>query len=222
MKKPLIFFIVSAILVVIFFYFSQQYKDLFELATIKSFQAKWIVYYEENPFLTLASFFAINSLMAALPIAGITLISLLGGALFGFGTGVVISSTATACGNLIGFFIARYFLQDYVKEKYHQQYENISHKYEKYGAYVLFSLRVFPLIPSFIATVVMSLTNMKWMTFFLVSWIGRLPMVLVYSYAGYELSRINSLNEILSPTIILSLMAMGLMPWLFRFFIMRK
>jgi len=58
----------------------------------------------------------------------------------------------------------------------------------------------------------MGLTGMRIFTFYWVSQVGMLPGTLVYVNAGRELARINALQDILSPGLIVSFAILGLFP----------
>ena len=53
---------------------------------------------------------------------------------------------------------------------------------------------------------------MKTLTFFLVSQIGMLAGTMVYVNAGTQLAQIDSLKGILSPSLLLSFVALGIFP----------
>jgi uncharacterized membrane protein YdjX (TVP38/TMEM64 family) len=58
----------------------------------------------------------------------------------------------------------------------------------------------------------MGLTKMPLRTFYWVSQVGMLAGTIVYVNAGKELGKIESLSGILSPTLILSFVLLGLFP----------
>jgi uncharacterized membrane protein YdjX (TVP38/TMEM64 family) len=58
----------------------------------------------------------------------------------------------------------------------------------------------------------MGLTSMSLVTFYWVSQIGMLPGTLVYVNAGKELAKIDSLGGILSPSLIVSFVILGIFP----------
>ena len=58
----------------------------------------------------------------------------------------------------------------------------------------------------------MGLTNMPLRTFYWVSQIGMLAGTMVYVNAGKELAKVDSLKGILSPSLIISFVILGLFP----------
>ena len=157
-----------------------------------------------------------------LPVPGISMISFLGGTLFGFIPGMIYTSIATAIGNLGGFFIGRYCLQSFVYSYYGDKLRLFRQEWQKEGAMALFTFRLLPFIPSFVANLIMGVSSLHWWTFFWISWMGRIPMVVVYTWSGVQVAKIKSLEDILSPSILLAFIALGLLPWVLKMLCPRK
>lgn len=68
----------------------------------------------------------------------------------------------------------------------------------------LFTLRLVPIFPFFVINLVMGLTPIRVLVFYIVIQLGMLPGTLVYVNAGTQLSQIDSLQGILSSGLILS------------------
>lgn len=213
MKKPFFFIVIIFLFLFLTHSFFPDFYQLTKLEYLQAIHLQWLVLYQENPFITVLVFFAFNVLMAMLPVPGISMISFLGGALFGFYYGAFWSSLATAIGNLAGFFLARYFLRDWVMKVYGYRVKAFQDDWQKKGAFALLSMRLFPLIPSFVANLVIGVSPLHWWTFFWVGWIGRLPMVLIYAKAGEEIASLTSLQDILSPSFVISFSLLALLPW---------
>ena len=73
-----------------------------------------------------------------------------------------------------------------------------------------------PVVPFFVINLGMGLTPIRTLTFFWVSQLGMLPGTLVYVNAGSELGKINSIDEIFSPTLIISFLLLGIFPLLIK------
>ena len=86
----------------------------------------------------------------------------------------------------------------------------------KEGAFYLFTLRLLPAVPFFVINFVMGLTSLRTVTFFWVSQLGMLPATLVYVNAGSELGKIQSIDDILSPQLIISFVLLGIFPLLVK------
>jgi uncharacterized membrane protein YdjX (TVP38/TMEM64 family) len=83
---------------------------------------------------------------------------------------------------------------------------------EKEGALYLFTMRLIPAFPFWLVNLAMGLTNIPLRTFYWVSQVGMLAGTMVYVNAGKQLGQIDSLSGILSPTLILSFVILGLFP----------
>ncbi len=212
--KKILLLLAIAVLIYLFFAFDLgQYLDL---QYIKSQQASIEAYYRAHFWTTVLIYFAIYVVVTALSLPGATVMTLAGGAIFGLATGTVIISFASTIGATLAFLIARYLLRDTVQEKFGDHLNNINRGIEKDGAFYLFTLRLVPLFPFFIINLVMGLTPMRTLTFYLVSQVGMLAGTLVYVNAGTQLAAIESASGILSPGLIASFVLLGLFPLIAR------
>lgn len=216
MKKITGFFVIVLIVLVSLYLFFPEVTLFTTLENIKASHDEWVAMYQQNPAKIISIFFIFNTIMAMLPVPGISMISLLGGSIFGFTAGVIYSSVATAIGNLGGFFIARYFLQDYVYERYGEKLGVFRSSFQVEGTMALFSFRLFPFVPSFVANLIMGVSPLHWWNFFWASWVGRLPMVVVYCWSGVQIAKVRSLEDILSPGIVIAFILLAAAPWMFR------
>lgn len=219
--KLFLFALLIVIIVVGIYFFSNELIVLSTLESIKATHDKWVADYLSHPSTFILKFILFNIFMAMLPIPGISMISFFGGTIFGFWPAFFYSSFATAIGNLGGFFIGRYFLQDYVHSKYGDKLIVFREEWQKSGAMALFTMRLFPFIPSFVANLIMGVSHLNWWTFFWVSWIGRIPMVVVYAWSGVQVAKINSIEDILSPKIVMAFLLLGTLPWVLKTVIKR-
>lgn len=217
MKKILTFLLILFVLLVSLYLFFPDVTLFTTLESIKASHDKWVALYQQNPSKIITLFIIFNAFMAMLPVPGISMISLLGGSIFGFIPGVIYSSSATAIGNLAGFFIARYFLQDYVYARYGDKLKLFRSSFQVEGTMALFSFRLFPFVPSFVANLIMGVSPLSWWNFFWASWVGRIPMVLVYTWSGVQIAKVRSLEDILSPGIVIAFILLAALPWFFRF-----
>lgn len=179
---------------------------------LKANQANFQAYYELNRLKAIGIFSGIYILCTALSIPGATVLTLAGGALFGFTAGLIVISFTSTIGATLAFLGARFFLKDYVQNKFGDKIQAINNGIENEGAFYLFTLRLLPIFPFFLINLVMGLTPIKTITYFFVSQIGMLAGTAVYVNAGKQLSEIDSLSGILSPSLILSFSLLGIFP----------
>jgi pyruvate/2-oxoglutarate dehydrogenase complex dihydrolipoamide dehydrogenase (E3) component/uncharacterized membrane protein YdjX (TVP38/TMEM64 family) len=195
-------------------YFYFDLGQYLTLDSIKQRQAGLAAAFSEKPLLVAASFLLIYVAVTALSIPGALLLTLLGGAIFGLVKGTILVSFASSIGATLAFLASRFLLRDTVQSKFGDKLEAINKGVDKDGAFYLFTLRLIPVFPFFAVNLLMGLTKMKTLTYYWVSQLGMLLGTIVYVNVGTELSKISSLKGLVSPTLILSFAALGLLPWI--------
>ncbi len=199
------------------FFWAFSYFDLGNYLTleyIKGQQDNFSAFYKENTLLAIGAYTTIYIVTTALSLPGATLLTLLGGALFGLVTGTIVVSFSSTIGATLAFLVSRLLLRDWVQEKFGNHLKSFNDGIEKDGGFYLFTLRLIPAVPFFVINLVMGLTPMKTGSFFLVSQAGMLAGTIVYVNAGTQLAQIQSLSGILSAKIIFSFVLLGIFPLL--------
>jgi pyruvate/2-oxoglutarate dehydrogenase complex dihydrolipoamide dehydrogenase (E3) component/uncharacterized membrane protein YdjX (TVP38/TMEM64 family) len=191
-------------------------KDYLTLEAIKAQQSNFAASYGEKPLLVIGIFFLVYVVSTALSLPGAALLTLLGGALFGLVTGLIVVSFASSIGATLAFLGSRFLLRDWVQAKFGDRLRAINDGVAKDGAFYLFSLRLIPVVPFFVINLAMGLTPIKTRTYYWVSQLGMLLGTLVYVNAGTQLAQIDSLGDIASPGLLASFAALGLFPWIAR------
>jgi len=199
-----------AILLAAFFIF--DLGQYFTLDYLKAQRDNFSNYYQANTLFTIAIYMLIYIIVTALSLPGAAVMTLAGGAIFGLTVGTIAVSFASTIGATLAFLVARLLLRDYVQNKFKDKLQSINDGVAKDGPFYLFTLRLIPLFPFFIINLVMGLTPIRTLQFFLVSQIGMLPGTLVYVNAGAQLASIDSLAGILSPGLLLSFVLLGIFP----------
>jgi uncharacterized membrane protein YdjX (TVP38/TMEM64 family) len=184
----------------------------FSLDYIKESQENFQLLYNEHRAAVIAGYMVIYILVTSLSLPGAAIMTLAGGALFGLVIGTIIVSFASTIGATLACFVARFVLRDWVQGKLGDKLRTVNNGVEKEGAFYLFTLRLIPVFPFWLINLGMGLTKMPLRTFYWVSQVGMLAGTIVYVNAGKELGKIESLSGILSPTLILSFVLLGLFP----------
>ena len=184
MKKILLLSTV-AIIVAIFFYF--DLGVYLNLEYIKANQDRFLEFYNQNTALTLIIYLSIYIIATAISLPGATILTLLGGSLFGFTHGLIIVSFASSIGATLAFLISRTILRDSIQSKFGDKLKTFNDGIEKEGAFYLFTLRLVPIFPFFMINMVMGLTTIKTLSFYIVSQLGMLAGTAVYVNAGVQL-----------------------------------
>ena len=210
MKTKIILAAIFAALFSAFFYFNlQQYINLQNLKEQKdALQQLYIT----QPVAISAAYFVIYVLVAALALPAAAIITLAGGAIFGFWHGLVLVSFASTIGATIAFILTRYLFHDAVQKKFGSQLETVNKGIETEGAFYVFGMRLVPLIPFVIVNSLLGLTKLKTITFYWASQLGMLIGTAVFVNAGTQLAEIDNLGDILSVNLILSFVLLGVFP----------
>jgi uncharacterized membrane protein YdjX (TVP38/TMEM64 family) len=209
MNKKLI---LGLIFVLVIIGLGYSFGDLFTLENAKQQHEALTQTIADNFVQSAAIYFAVYVAVTAFSIPGAAVVTLLGAALFGFWTSLVLVSFASTIGATIAFISSRYLLRDWVQSKFGDKLGSINEGIEKDGSFYLFSLRLIPVFPFFLINLLMGLTPLKVSRFYLVSQLGMLPGTMVYLNAGTQLAEIDSLSGIASPTVIGSFVLLGLFP----------
>jgi len=213
-KKRLFFVVALAILVSAFF--ALDLDHWLTLDGLKSGQAQFEAWRTASPTLAAGGFFLAYVLVTALSLPGAAIMTLAAGALFGLLYGTLLVSFASSIGATLAFLTARFLLRASVQRRFGDRLKAVNDGVAKDGAFYLFTLRLVPIFPFFIINLVMGLTPIKTPTFYWVSQLGMLAGTLVYVNAGTQLAQLQSLSDITSPGLVISLALLGVFPLLAR------
>ncbi len=168
------------------------------------------------PLVFAALFFLGYVAVAALSLPLAVWMTLAAGALFGFGGGLILVSFASTIGATLAFLAARYLLRDWVRANMGGRLKAIDAGMGRDGPFYLFTLRLIPIVPFFAVNLLMGLTPIRTVTFYIVSQIGMLAGTAVYVNAGTQLGAIRSAGDLLSLPLLLSFALLGIFPWVAR------
>ena len=215
-KQVKIMLLIAFFTIVVALFFVLDLQKYLTLEYLKSSKAFFISSYENNPILVLGSYFLFYIVITAFSLPGAVWMTLGGGAFFGLFAGTVIVSFASSIGATLAMLISRFLLRDWVQNRFEKQMQIINSGINKEGGFYLFTLRLVPAVPFFVINLGIGLTPLRTGTFYWVSQLGMLPGTLVYINAGSELGKIQSVGEILSPTLIASFVLLGIFPLLVK------
>lgn len=193
-------------------FFAFDLGQYFTLEYMQSQRLAFLSYYNEHQLLTITLYFTVYVLVTALSLPGAAIMTLLGGAIFDVLIGTVVVSFASTIGATLAFLVSRFMLQDFVQSKFGDKLKAVNDGIEREGSFYLFTLRLIPLFPFFVINLVMGLTPIRTLQFFIVSQLGMLAGTVVYVNAGSQLASIQSLSGILSPGLLFSFALLGLFP----------
>ena len=177
-------------------------RDFFELKTLFIY-LEIIQSYISNNFLFSFFIFTLSYcflIVCNFPIA--SLLSLIGGFLYGTwlgGMGIIIGGTA---GSLIVFLVAKLFFHDYVAKKFLHKYSFIHQYFQQNELELMFLIRLIPGIPFFAQNLILAGLGVNSLKFFLTTLVGLSPWAIIFASIGKGLEEIFIKDQDLSFSLI--------------------
>jgi uncharacterized membrane protein YdjX (TVP38/TMEM64 family) len=198
------------ILVTLFFVFDLQ--SYFSLAQLKEQKDALTSVFNEKPITTTLVFFLVYVALTALALPAAAILTLAGGAVFGFWKGLVLVSFASTIGATIAFLLTRYLFRDAIQKRFGDKLASVNKGINQDGAFYVFGLRLVPIFPFFAVNSLLALTPLSLVTYYWASQLGMLAGTAVYVNAGTQLAKINALSDIVSAPLLLSFVLLGVFP----------
>ena len=205
-----------AILLSIAAFFILGLDKYLTLATLKASLGALHQWMDLRPLTSAVGFFAAYVAITALGLPSSVVMTVAGGALFGFVQGALLASFASTLGAVLSCLCARYILRQWVQARFGERLSSVNVGVEREGAFYLFTMRLIPILPFFAINLLMGLTPMPVRTYAWVSQLGMLPATAVFTYAGTRLALVESLSDVLSPGLITAFALLGLFPLMAR------
>ena len=205
---------VVSIALVAWFYF--DLGRLLQLEVLQQRIGDLRAWYGSNPLMAGLIYFAVYVVVTALSVPGAAVMTLAGGALFGFGYALLLVSFASTIGATLAFLVSRVLLRDWVQGRFGRQLRAVNEGFARDGSFYLFSLRLVPLFPFFAINLLMGLLPIAVWRYYWVSQIGMLPATAVYVNAGTQLGQLESAAGIISAPLLISFLLLAVFPFLAR------
>lgn len=196
-------------------------NQYFSFSSLKNNQQVLMYQFETHKLGFILSYALLYIVSTAVSFPGASILTIAAGAIMGLKLGVVVSLISSTIGSVFAFWIARYFMREEIESRYAHTLFKINEGIKKEGAYYLFTLRLIPIFPFFMVNLLLGITSMSTWTYAWVSFVGMFPGSLLYVYAGGELSKLNSLKDILSPSMIIALSLIGIAPFLLKWLLLQ-
>lgn len=193
--------------------------DYFQLSFFQEQRDQLLGYKENNFAATSLVYFVLYIVIAAFSLPAASLVTLAGGAIFGFWWGLILVSFASTIGASLAFLMARTILHDWVQQKFGHRLRAVNEGIERDGIFYLFTLRLIPVFPFFLVNFLMALTPIRLRDFYWVSQLGMLIGTGLYVEVGVQLGMANSIPAVLSVGMIRILILLAIFPWLAKWFV---
>ena len=181
--KPLL--IVIFIIVIISLLFS-EFRDY--SVTMLNDNLLFIESYRQaNPYEVELIFFTSYIILTSLSLPVALVLGLLAGMIFDNIIAIILISFASSLGATIAFLVSRYFFRDFIQNKYARQYHIVNDGVKKNSGYYIFALRMCMVFPFFLVNLLMGLTTVKTIQYYIVSQIGMLPGTIIIVSLGDKL-----------------------------------
>ncbi|MCP4277273.1 MAG: sulfurtransferase [Gammaproteobacteria bacterium] len=165
------------IFLVIAITFAMLYRDNLNISTLQR------VIEQAGPAAPLL-FIALYAMASVIFLPG-SVLTLLGGALFGPVLGTFYSLNGATIGAVVAFLLARYFASDWVEKSTAGQIKRLKEGVESEGWRFVAFVRLVPLFPFNLLNYALGLTRIRLLHYLIASYLCMLPGAFAYSYLGY-------------------------------------
>lgn len=148
--------------------------------------------------------------VVAFSIPGATVLTLLGGFLFGPFLGTLLVNVGASAGALLIFLAARYVMRDALLQRYGPQLARLNAEIKQNGASYLLTLRFIPIFPFFLINLLAGLTPVSWFTYLWTTAVGIIPGSFVYALLGSSGASLDAAGGAFSPELIAGLALLGI------------
>ena len=216
--KILIFLVfVAATLALLLFF-----KDSLSLEAAKESASAALNFVENNRLEGILIFMAFYFAICSLPMPFVSVPTMIAGFLFGNIDGLLIVSFMSALGGTCLFLITRYLCSDWIQKKFADKFTSLQKATNTDSFMVALSMRLVPGMPFSFPAILLGLSRISTLKFYASTQLGLLIILFVYVNAGRSLSEINSVQDIFSPQLVLSMLLLAVVPLTFGFISKKK
>jgi uncharacterized membrane protein YdjX (TVP38/TMEM64 family) len=147
---------------------------------------------------------------------GVTALHISGGLLFGFWAGLGVVGVASTIGTICGFFTSRLLLRELVERLARGRLREVEDGIAREGGLFVFAFRLMPVVPYSVINAILGACPIRFSTYVWVSFVASLPRYVLYVMTGTQLDRIRALEDVYSPTMVATLGALGLLPFVVK------
>jgi len=152
--------------------------------------------------------YTLNTISIVPPIA---ILSLTAGLAFGKVWGAVYLMTGAMLGTTATFFISRIFGRGLVERFLKGKFKALDDGLAKKGFLTVLFFRIVPILPYEVLNYVCGLSKMKFKDYFLATFLGLIPGVIISAFFGGTIGNIKSLKDLFSIELVIALGLLGLL-----------
>ncbi len=160
--------------------------------------------------LSVIIYISVYILSVSLSIPGASLLSIMGGFLFGPLFGTIYINLGATTGAVIIFIVSRYILGKSLQDRYSVQLTKFNKELEENGTNYMLTLRLIPIFPFFLINILAGLTNIDVKKFIWTTSLGIIPGSFIYCYLGYAGTTVADGEGFFTKEIIFALLLLGL------------
>ncbi|ESR24631.1 DUF547 domain-containing protein [Lutibaculum baratangense] len=185
--------------------------EVLSFQTVRDHRDALLAHVDARPIVAAAIFFTVYASIVALSLPAATVLSLLGGFLFGRWAGTALIVGAATCGAVAIFWIASTSLGESLRRKAGPLYHRVARNLQENAFGYLLFLRLVPLFPFFLVNIVPAMFGVRTRTFAITTLLGIMPGSFVYANLGGELASISDPADLISAQTLLAFSLLGLM-----------
>lgn len=196
-------------------------SECFSLDYLASQEGALRSFQDQHPYLLYAIVFVVYTIGFAIGLPLAALMTIVVGWFFDFIPALILSSIGSSLGAAITFLASRYFFRERMQAWLGSTMEKFQHELEDNAPFYLFISRLIPQIPFILVNLVMGLSSIRLRTFFWVSQLAMLPVLIVFVWIGNSLPSLHTIaadgvSSVVSWQLMLGIAAMGIVPLLIR------
>jgi len=165
-------------------------RDLFELKTLFIYLGIIQDYIDKNFYISFLLFTSFYCFLIICNFPAASLLSLIGGFLYGTWVGGISIIIGGTVGSFIVFLVAKSFFHDYIFKKLLNKYKFINNYFQKNDLELMLLIRLIPGIPFFAQNLILAGLGAKRSKFFFTTLIGLSPWAIIFASIGRGLEEI--------------------------------
>lgn len=193
--------------------------DGLNLELIKAHRQDLLDMVDAHPVMSIGGFIILYAVAVALSLPVATLMTLLGGFLFGRWLGTMTVVVGATAGAAVLFIVARSALGTALRNRAGPLYQKVAANMQHNAVGYMLFMRLVPLFPFFLVNIVPALFNVRLVPYVITTFFGIIPGTFVYVNFGRELASIESLHDLASPQMLVAFTLLGffaLIPVLYK------